>query len=165
MDNDKKIQKKFSHLFYNVVTYAGVMLSVMVAAVEAFLFALDFFSKGRNLYLGLITYLILPGFLILGLILIPAGVLWKQSRIRRGLPTFELRRFRVDLSLSHHRNALLVFIIGTALLMLMSLVGAYKAFHYTESVQFCGVVCHQVMNPERTAYLKSPHRKIKCVED
>src|SRR3989338_999863 len=164
MDNDKKIQKKFSHLFYNVVTYAGVMLSVMVAAVEAFLFALDFFSKGKNLYLGLITYLILPGFLIFGLILIPLGVLWKKSRIDRGLPVIELKRFRVDLSLPHHRNALLVFIVGTSLLILMSVIGAYKAFHYTESVQFCGVLCHQVMHPEYTTYLNSPHGRVKCVE-
>lgn len=156
--------KKFSSLFYNVVTYAGVMISLVVAVIEVFLFALDFFDKGRNLYLGLITYLILPAGLFLGLLLIPAGVLWKQSRINRGLPTFELRRFRIDLSLSHHRNALLVFIVGTSLLMLMSLVGAYKAFHYTESVKFCGALCHEVMNPEFTAYSNSPHARVKCVE-
>ena len=157
-------EKKFSYLFYNAVTYAGVMISLVIAAIEAFLFALDFFSHGHNLYLGLITYLILPGLLIFGLTLIPLGVFWKKSRIKRGLPAFELRRFRIDLSLSHHRNALLVFIVGTALLMLMSLVGAYKAFHYTESVKFCGVLCHQVMLPEFTAYSNSPHGRVKCVE-
>ena len=159
-----KEDKKFSYLFYNAVTYAGVMLSLVTATVEAFLFALDFFDHGKNLYLGLFTYMLLPGLLIFGLALIPIGVLWKKSRIRRGLPTFELRRFRIDLSLSHHRNALLVFIVGTSLFVLMSLVGAYKAFHYTESVQFCGVLCHQVMNPEFTTYSKSPHGRVKCVE-
>lgn len=159
-----KTGRKFSYLFYNAVTYAGVMISIMVAVIETFLFTLDFFDKGRNLYLGLITYLILPAFLILGLLLIPLGVFWKQSRIKRGLPSFELRRFRIDLSLSHHRNALLVFIVGTSLLILMSLVGSYKAFHYTESVKFCGVLCHQVMTPEFTAYSHSPHARVKCVE-
>ncbi|OGW90862.1 MAG: hypothetical protein A3D28_06075 [Omnitrophica bacterium RIFCSPHIGHO2_02_FULL_63_14] len=156
--------QRFSELFYNVVTYIGVMISLLVATIEVFLFALDYFSKGKNLYLGLITYLILPAFLILGLVLIPAGVFWKRMRIRHGLPTFELRRFRIDLALPHHRNALLVFIVGTALLMLMSLVGAYKAFHYTESVQFCGALCHEIMQPEYTAYQHSPHGKVKCVE-
>ena len=157
-------EKKFSKLFYNAVTYIGVMIGVLVAVLEAFLFTLDFFDKGRNLYLGLITYLILPGFLILGLVLIPAGVLWKQRRIKRGLPNIELRRFRVDLAIPQHRNALLIFIIGTSVLVLMSLIGSYKAFHYTESVQFCGVLCHQVMNPEFTAYKNSPHGRVKCVE-
>src|SRR3989338_5194105 len=109
--------KKFSYLFYNAVTYAGVMISLMTAIVEVFLFALDFFDKGRNLYLGLVTYLILPAFIIFGLALIPLGVLWKKNRIKKGLPTFELRRFRIDLSLPHHRNALLVFIIGTSILI------------------------------------------------
>ena len=156
--------KKFSSLFYNVVTYIGVMISITVASLEVFLFAIDFFDKGRNLYLGLITYLILPGVLIFGLLLIPVGVLWKKSRIDRGLPVIELRRFRIDLSLPHHRNAILVFIIGTSLLILMSIIGAYKAFHYTESVQFCGVLCHEVMHPEYTAYLKSPHGRVKCVD-
>ena len=159
-----KKEKQFSDLFYNAVTYVGVMVSVVVAALEVFLFAVDFLDKGKNLYLGLITYMILPGVLIFGLFLIPVGVLWKKSRIARGLPVIELKRFRIDLSLPHHRNAILVFIIGTSLLILMSVVGAYKAFHYTESVQFCGILCHEVMHPEYTAYLKSPHGRVKCVE-
>ncbi|MBI2094734.1 MAG: NapC/NirT family cytochrome c [Candidatus Omnitrophica bacterium] len=157
-------EHKFSKLFYNAVTYAGVMLSILVATLEAFLFALDFFDKGRNLYLGLITYLILPGVLVLGLLLIPLGVLWKKRRIDRGLPNIELRRFRVDLAIPQHRNAILVFIVGTSVLVLMSVIGSYKAFHYTESVQFCGVLCHDVMHPEYTAYTQSPHGRVKCVE-
>src|SRR3989338_1944095 len=140
-----KEDRKFSDLFYNAVTYAGVMIALLTATVEVFLFALDFLDKGRNLYLGLVTYLILPAFILFGLFLIPVGVYWKKSRIKRGLPNIELRRFRIDLSLSHHRNALLVFIIGTSLLILMSLIGSYKAFHYTESIQFCGVLCHEIM--------------------
>ena len=93
-----KKEKQFSDLFYNAVTYVGVMVSVVVAALEVFLFAVDFLDKGKNLYLGLITYMILPGVLIFGLFLIPVGVLWKKSRIARGLPVIELKRFRIDLS-------------------------------------------------------------------
>lgn len=157
-------EKKFSQLFYNAVTYLGVMISLLVAVVEVFLFALDFFDKGRNLYLGLVTYLILPVFLIFGLLLIPVGVLWKRWRIHRGLSPVEFRRFRIDLAIPQHRNALLVFIIGTSAVVVMTMMGAYKGFHYTESVKFCGALCHKVMNPEYTAYKHSPHAKIKCVE-
>lgn len=151
-------------MFYNVITYLGVMISITVASIEVFLFALDFFDHGKNLYLGLITYLILPAFLILGLLLIPIGYFWKKNRIAKGLPVIELQRFRIDLSISQHRNMLLVFITGTSLLILMSVIGAYKAFHYTESVQFCGVLCHGVMTPEFTTYKNSPHGRVKCVE-
>ncbi len=156
-------QKKFSYLFYNAVSYLGVMIALVAAAAEVFLFIVDFIEKGHNLYLGLFTYLLLPGVLLFGLFLIPVGVYWKKSRIKRGLPSLELRHFRIDMSLPHHRNALLIFIVGTAILLLMTLVGSYKAFHYTESVEFCGVLCHQVMSPEHTTYQHSPHAQVKCV--
>lgn len=34
---------------------------------------------------------------------------------------------------------------------------------YTESVSFCGEVCHSVMEPEFTAYQDSPHARVSCV--
>jgi hypothetical protein len=33
-----------------------------------------------------------------------------------------------------------------------------------DSVQFCGLTCHSVMQPEYTAYLNSPHARVACVE-
>src|SRR5262249_20574069 len=35
---------------------------------------------------------------------------------------------------------------------------------YTESVEFCGRLCHTVMNPEYTAYQQSPHARVACVD-
>jgi nitrate/TMAO reductase-like tetraheme cytochrome c subunit len=157
-------KKRFSELFYNAVTYLGLLISILVVTLEVFLFALDFFSAGGNVYLGLITYLILPGFLFFGLALVPVGYYWKKRRLRRGLPRHELKPFRIDLALSSHRNALLVFIVGTSLLVLLSIVGSYQAYHYTESVAFCGTLCHEVMHPEYTAYSHSPHARVKCVD-
>ena len=48
--------------------------------------------------------------------------------------------------------------------VLMSVVGSYRAYEYTDSVQFCGQLCHTVMNPEFTAYQLSPHARVACVE-
>ena len=33
-----------------------------------------------------------------------------------------------------------------------------------ESTQFCGQTCHSVMDPEYTAYQRSPHARVACVE-
>jgi nitrate/TMAO reductase-like tetraheme cytochrome c subunit len=33
-----------------------------------------------------------------------------------------------------------------------------------DSVQFCGQTCHQVMQPEYTAYQRSPHARVACIE-
>jgi hypothetical protein len=45
----------------------------------------------------------------------------------------------------------------------LGLIG-YEGYHFTDSPYFCGVVCHQVMAPEYTAYQRSPHAKVACVE-
>ncbi|NOY82014.1 MAG: cytochrome C [Kiritimatiellaeota bacterium] len=156
--------RRFSRLFYNRITYMGVIIFLIFTVVEICLFILDFLEKGKNLYLGLVMYALLPGVIFFGILLIPAGVFWKKRRIRREFPDVELGRFRIDLSLPHHRNALLVFIIAFSVLIFISLVGSYKAFQYSESVKFCGALCHEVMNPEYTAYRQSPHGKVKCVD-
>jgi hypothetical protein len=46
----------------------------------------------------------------------------------------------------------------------LSAVGSYRAYEFTDSVQFCGQLCHKVMNPEFTAYSQSPHARVRCVD-
>jgi len=157
-------RQKFSDYFYNGVTYVGVFLSLLTFVVELFLFAFDFMGDGHNVYLGIFTYVLFPVCLISGLILIPIGALNKWNRVRKGLAPRKPRTFFIDPALPTHRNAIFVFSIGTALLLIMSGIGSYQAFHYTESVQFCGMTCHHIMKPEHTAYTQSPHSRVKCVE-
>src|SRR6185369_408218 len=42
--------------------------------------------------------------------------------------------------------------------------GTYEGYHYTDSTKFCGMACHQVMEPEYTAYQRSTHAHVNCVE-
>ena len=58
----------------------------------------------------------------------------------------------------------IIFIFGTVFLLIISSIGSYEAFHYTESVEFCGKLCHKVMEPEYTTYHGSPHERVACVE-
>lgn len=155
---------KFSVNFYNPITYCGVVLALLFFFIECFLFALDFFSPSPSVYLGLVTYTILPPFLILGLILIPLGAWRKRRRVARGLAEAGPTTFLINPSLPTHRNAILIFTVGTVLLIVMTAVGSYKAFQYTESVEFCGTTCHQLMRPQYTRYSQSPHARVKCVE-
>ncbi|MDP2654411.1 MAG: NapC/NirT family cytochrome c [Candidatus Omnitrophota bacterium] len=155
---------KFSDYFYNGVTAAGVILTIVFFVIEAVLFGIDFFSGGANFYLGILTYVFLPPFLIIGLILIPLGALGKRLRIQKGQLDGVLRPLVFDPTVPTHRNAAIVFLSGSTILLVMTIVGAYKAFHYTESVHFCGIVCHEVMKPEHTAYMNSSHARVKCVE-
>ncbi|MBM4047169.1 MAG: cytochrome C, partial [Planctomycetes bacterium] len=71
---------------------------------------------------------------------------------------------RLDLNLPKHRNVCLGVIIGAFVFALMTTLGSYRAYQFTESVQFCGLTCHSVMKPEHTAYINSPHARVTCTE-
>ena len=150
--------------FYNGITYVGVLLASFILFCEFILFGLDFLSHSPSVYLGLITYIILPPFLILGLLLIPIGARWKRHRVLKGLAEARPKPLVIDLSLSSHQNAILIFMVGTAIILIMTAIGCYKAYNFTESQRFCGVTCHQIMKPEYTVYQQSPHSRVKCVE-
>src|SRR5208283_1047474 len=87
-----------------------------------------------------------------------------KDRVLKGIWENPPKVIVVDLSLSTHQNAILIFLVGTAIVLIMTAIGCYKAYNYTESQQFCGVTCHQVMKPEYSVYLQSPHSRVKCVE-
>ncbi len=55
-------------------------------------------------------------------------------------------------------------LFGTIAFALIGAIGGYQAYHYTESVTFCGKTCHVIMKPEHTAYQNSPHARVACTE-
>lgn len=139
-------------------------MAAVSALVVLFFLILSIVSERINPYVGILIYLVLPAFLIIGLLLVPSGMYLEwRSRQRTGLVTYE-KWPDINLNVPRHRNAALVFLIGTLLFLLMSSVGMYQAYHYTESIQFCGLVCHRVMKPEYTAYQNSPHARVRCVD-
>ena len=70
----------------------------------------------------------------------------------------------VDLSRAHDRRVLAFFIPASAGFLLLTAMGSYHTYHFTESVEFCGEACHTVMKPELTTYLHSPHARVACAE-
>src|SRR4030042_595235 len=59
----------------------------------------------------------------------------------------------------HRKRFVYVVLGGTFLSVFMAFV-TYNAFLYSESVPFCGTLCHTVMQPEYMAYLASPHARV-----
>jgi hypothetical protein len=71
---------------------------------------------------------------------------------------------KIDFNQAHvRRMAGVVAVLTAANLLILSLV-SYQGVVYMDSVEFCGTVCHTVMEPEYAAYLGSPHSRVKCVE-
>jgi len=153
-------QKK--SLFQNWTSVIGGICSTFFFAVILFLFILDFRAKHVNPYLGVITYLVAPGFLVASLLLIPIGAFRERKRrYKRGY----VQRFpHIDFNDPTHQKIAFATISVVTLFLLFTMVGSYKAYEFTESVTFCGKLCHQVMEPEFTAYQHSPHARVACVE-
>jgi hypothetical protein len=148
----------------NWLTIIGSIIAVINLLIILILFIISTIFQKGNTYLGLFIYIILPGFMILGLLLIPAGMINKRRKMNLETEPGISRLPVIDLNNLSHRNAFVIFTVTTIVVLFLSTFGSFEAFNFTESVEFCGKLCHQVMEPEHTAYQKSPHANVTCVE-
>ena len=147
----------------NFTSLVGGVLAILGLGASTLLLCLDFLGGPQRPYTGILTFLVFPAVLILGLILVPLGALLQRRRLHKGgadLPRHPI----VDLNHPPTRRLLLSITFLTLVILLLSVLGGYKAYEFTESVTFCGELCHSVMEPEHTAFLDSPHARVKCVE-
>jgi hypothetical protein len=149
----------------NLTSIIGASIALLSFLIIFFLLIISFIYDQGSSYLGIFIYIILPVFLIIGLILIPVGMIITRRKMRR-LATDEVAQNWpvIDFNIKPVRNAALIFAFGTVLFLMMTAIGSYEAFHYTESVEFCGTLCHKVMEPEYVAFYNSSHERVKCVD-
>ena len=149
----------------NWISITGAVLAIFNLASIISLALLNMIFNFGGSYIGIFIYIILPGFMVTGLILIPVGMRVYGKKIRAAEAKGEKKNWPVlNFNNPETRNAATIFIFGTVFLLIISSVGSYEAFHYTESVEFCGKLCHKVMEPEYTTYHGSSHERVACVE-
>ncbi len=147
------------YLSNNWLSMIGVGLVTTATVLWLFLLPATWEGDAVHPYLGILSFLILPGGFFGGLVLIPVGIVLKRRR--QGLPQVlppldftnpKLRRLAVFVGVTTFANILL----GSQF--------TYRAVTYMDSVSFCGQACHQVMQPEFAAYQNSPHSRVECVK-
>lgn len=155
---------KLPNSFYNWTSIIGSTIALISLFLIIFLFIITtVFNQGSS-YLGVVIYIALPTLLVIGLLMIPVGMVIKFRQIKKEKKE-DLRAWPfIDFNDPRHRNAFIIFSVGSVIFLLLSAVGSYEAFHYTESVEFCGKLCHEVMKPEYVAYQSSPHARVACVD-
>ncbi len=146
----------------NTLSIIGAGIALVAGATLIFFLVVIATLGEANPYIGVFVYLVLPPIVGVGLILIPIGALRKRRRVMKHLEDAPVQWPHVDLNVVRHRNAFFLLLTGLGVLTLVSVVGGYQAYHYTESVEFCGTTCHTVMEPEHTAYANSPHARVSC---
>jgi nitrate/TMAO reductase-like tetraheme cytochrome c subunit len=146
----------------NPISLLGVVLVTTATVLWVFLLPTLLAHNTSNPYLGIPAFLMLPGVFILGLALIPLGiVLRRRSRQRQGLSVTSIPDLRLD---SPQLRQVLGFIAVASIanVIIVSQWG-YSAVNYMETGQFCGLSCH-VMQPEYTSWVDSPHARVECAE-
>ena len=151
------------NLIRNPISLIGLALAAVAFANIVLLALIDVLASQPSPYIGILAYMVAPGFLVLGLILVPIGMVIERRRRLRdvGAP---LHFPKLDLNNPAQRSTFAFLLSFVVIFALVSSVGSYKAYEFTDSVDFCGQLCHTVMHPEFTAYQASPHARVACVE-
>jgi len=150
-------------LLRNWLSLTGLVVVIGSLFSTLLLFIMDTMAHGSNPYIGILTYCVAPFFFISGSILTLIGVIREKRKLGQvageGWP-----KMVVDLSRTRDRRMMAFFLTGAVLFLLLSAVGSYHTYHFTESVTFCGEACHTVMEPELVTYQHGPHARVPCTE-
>jgi hypothetical protein len=147
----------------NPISFVGAALVTVSALLFLFVYLVEALGIHTNPYIGMVFFLVIPGIFAFGLALIPVGM-YREHRARRagharspGWPV---------LNLNNPRQLRITAIVGvlTIVNVLIITLAAFQGVHYMDSVQFCGQVCHEVMQPEFASYQAGPHARVGCVQ-
>lgn len=81
-----------------------------------------------------------------------------KGKFKLGWPVINL-----DLGNSRQRLKFFTILAGLALLSILLIIGGFEGYHYTESAEFCGTVCH-VMDPQFVRFETSEHANVECAK-
>ncbi len=154
----------FSSLCANWMSTAGVILtsfSGWALIVSYILLSLELVS---NPYLTTMAFLVMAGLFVLGLVLIPLGFLWEKIKKKTDHQANPLQAaFRTVFSDDRVKYVAVILTVATLANIFIIGIASHEGVQFMDSNQFCGTQCHSVMEPEYTAYLRSPHARVHCV--
>ncbi|HEU4520909.1 MAG TPA: NapC/NirT family cytochrome c [Thermoanaerobaculia bacterium] len=159
---DEQVRKTPS-LARNWISFVGLTIAVIAAINIGFLVFADMGAEHANPYVGIMAYVIVPSVLVFGLAVFFIGMLIERRRRRRSAPDAIPQYPDINLNDAGTRRVFMIAAVALTVFVMISVVGSYKAYHYTDSDEFCGTMCHSVMHPEYTAYKASPHARVGCV--
>jgi hypothetical protein len=155
------MRPSFSTALRNRISALGVALTTATGVLFVLLIAADLLGFLNNPYTGLVMFVMVPALFVVGLLLIALGVSVERRRERAGRQA--LAWPTIDLNDPAIRRAVLFVSVATIVNLAIVSMASYGAVEYTASQQFCGQVCHAVMEPEFVAHQNGPHGRVPCV--
>ncbi len=150
-----------TYLRGNFLTLFGAALTTSTAITIVAVWLLESTGRSVHPYAGIVIFVVLPALFVLGLILMPIGVLRERRKLRaRGetLPT------RVDFGSAEVLRALSIVGLLTVVNIALLGIASYKGIEHMES----NVVLRRDVPRGDAAgihgILSSPHSRVGCVE-
>ena len=79
-----RVPIRFRHLFRNYVSLAGGLIAGLGFGTNIFLILVDLLNPSHNPYVGIVTYMLMPGITMAGLGLTAVGAAISFVRLRHG---------------------------------------------------------------------------------
>lgn len=148
----------------NPISITGVLVTTVSAVIFLIVYLAELLGLHTNPYIGIVCFLILPGVFVCGLLLIPLGVWRERRRARAGIVRAPMTWPVLDLNDPHQRRVTLAVTALTLANVVIIALASFKGVEYMDSVEFCGQVCHEVMQPQFVSHQSGPHARVGCVQ-
>src|SRR6476646_10548870 len=99
-------RRSFERHIRNWISWAGILLAASALFAFLLLFAIDQFAEHPNPYVGILAYVVAPGFFFLGLLLVVIGAILQRRRHRRDGTVAKPLAIHIDLSRRRDRRIL-----------------------------------------------------------
>jgi hypothetical protein len=107
-----------------------------------------------NPYISIITIIIFPGGMVLGVVLVLLAYLIDRRK-------FGLTAWRKNSGKNPQWRSIVMVLVFSAIL---PIVVGFKAHSFLGSPLFCGKTCHRVMEPDFVTHNRSPHARVECID-
>jgi hypothetical protein len=145
--------------FLNLASLAGAVITTVSAVGFLVFFVRDLAGVHANPYFGLVTFVAFPALFVVGLLLIPIGMVLERRR-RAAEPGAMWPT--IDLRLASTRRIAGIVAGMTLVNVAVVVLATVQSLDFVDSRTFCTGVCHTPMEPEAVAQQRSVHASVRC---
>lgn len=166
----KRLLSNLPILWLNWVSLFGTIIVTLSGGSLLLAVVYDLFMPISNLYATSFLFLIVPVFFVAGLLIIPVGYWWERRKRKfmktsgSSLQSPIQRAFEEAIGDTKARRKIAFFVIASFVNICILVIVGSRSVTYMNSPEFCGTLCHKVMQPEYNAYKRSAHSRVDCVD-
>ena len=157
------MKQRLPKVLSNPVSLTGLIIAVFNIGFIIFLSIVEAMSSRAHPYADLVIWLILPAFVLFGVVLIIIGIRRERRKEIAGAPV-EPRFLVIDFNDPGHRKTAVVVLTAFVLMSLLYAFAGYKAYEFTESKASAGRCATRSWGRKTRSHGYSVHARIACAD-